>query len=118
LTVTPDTHIVIITRGHVHDLEALRAVIDSPAAYIGMIGSHRKVRTLYDRLRADGVSEEWIERVRAPIGLDIGAETPAEIAVSILAEVIMVLRAQHSTRYKGIRKGGRGEPLALVPSIS
>lgn len=118
LTITPDTHIVIITRGHAHDLEALRAVIDSPAAYIGMIGSRRKVRTIYDLLRADGVSEERIERVRAPIGLDISAETPAEIAVSILAEVIMVLRAQHSTRYKGIRKGGHGEPLALEPSIS
>lgn len=113
LTITPDTHIVIITRGHAHDLGALRAVIDSPAAYIGMIGSRRKVRTITDRLRADGVSEERIKRVHAPIGLDIGAETPAEIAVSILAEVIMLLRAQHGTSYKGIRKGGQGEPLTL-----
>ena len=95
LLITPSTYIVIITRGHAYDEAALRAVIDSPAAYVGMIGSRRKVRTTFDRLLADGVSEERIQRVHAPIGLSIGAQTPAEIAVSILAEMVMQRRQQH-----------------------
>jgi xanthine dehydrogenase accessory factor len=101
--VSPQTHIVIVTRGHAQDEDALRAVIGSPAGYVGMIGSRRKVRTLLDRLRADGVDETLIRRVRSPIGLDIGAETPAEIAVSILAEVIM------------LRQGRSGQPMKLEP---
>jgi xanthine dehydrogenase accessory factor len=95
LSITRDTHVVIVTRGHAYDQAALRAVIDSPAAYVGMIGSRRKVRLTFDRLRADGVPEEQIRRVRAPIGLSIGAQTPAEIAVSILAEIIMLRRTEH-----------------------
>ncbi len=95
------THIVIVTRGHAHDEAALQAVLDSPAFYIGMIGSRRKVRTVFDNLRAAGASEEALSRVRAPIGLDIGAETPEEIALSIMAEIVM------------LRRGGQGEPLKL-----
>jgi xanthine dehydrogenase accessory factor len=91
-SIAPDTHIVIVTRGHAYDEEALRAVIDSPACYIGMIGSRRKVKTVLDRLRQDGIDEALIRRVRSPIGLNIGSETPAEIAVSILAEIIMLKR--------------------------
>jgi xanthine dehydrogenase accessory factor len=98
LPITPDTYVVIVTRGHVYDEAALRAVIDSPAAYVGMIGSRRKVRTTFDRLRADGVPEERIGRVHAPIGLDIGAQTPAEIAVSILAEIVMLCRKEQDVR--------------------
>jgi xanthine dehydrogenase accessory factor len=100
-SVNAQTHVVIVTRGHAHDEAALRAVLDSPAAYIGMIGSRRKVRTVFDHLRAAGVSEDALARVRAPIGLDIGAETPAEIAVSIMAEIVM------------LHRGGRGDPLKL-----
>jgi xanthine dehydrogenase accessory factor len=85
---SPATHVVIVTRGHAYDEAALRAVIDAPAAYIGMIGSRHKVQTTLDHLRADGVDEAQIRRVHAPIGLDIGAETPAEIALSILAEIV------------------------------
>jgi xanthine dehydrogenase accessory factor len=88
LELTPQWHVVIVTRGHAHDLEALRAVVGTQAAYVGMIGSRRKVRTTYERLIADGVPQSLLERVHAPIGLDIGAQTPAEIAVSILAEII------------------------------
>jgi xanthine dehydrogenase accessory factor len=84
----PDTYIVIVTRGHALDEKALREVIDVPVAYVGMIGSRRKVRVIFDHLRADGIDEALIERVRAPIGLDIGSETPAEIAVSIVAQLI------------------------------
>jgi xanthine dehydrogenase accessory factor len=90
--ITPNTHIVIVTRGHAYDEDALRAVIASPAAYIGMIGSRRKVRTILDRLRQDEIDDALIQRVRSPIGLNIGSETPAEIAVSILAEIIMLNR--------------------------
>jgi len=86
------TYVVIITRGHAYDEAALRAVVNSPAAYIGMIGSRRKVATVFSHLREAGVSEEALARVHAPIGLDIGAETPEEIAVSIAAEIILVRR--------------------------
>jgi xanthine dehydrogenase accessory factor len=89
LSITPDTYIVIVTRGHAYDEAALRAVIDSSAAYVGMIGSRSKVRATFDRLLADGIAEASIRRVHAPIGLNIGAQTPAEIAVSILAEIVM-----------------------------
>jgi xanthine dehydrogenase accessory factor len=106
LSITPDTYIVIVTRGHAHDETALRAVIDSDAAYVGMIGSRRKVRTLFDHLLADGISEERIQRVRAPIGLNIGAQTPAEIAVSILAEIVLL-------RQKG--QTGEAESMQVAP---
>jgi xanthine dehydrogenase accessory factor len=99
--ITPDTHVVIVTRGHAYDEQALRAVIDSPAAYVGMIGSRRKVQAIFDHLRADGVDDSLLRRVRAPIGLDIGAQTPAEIAVSIVAEIVM------------LRQGQRGGPMKL-----
>lgn len=92
LDITPSTYIVIVTRGHQYDELALRSVISSNAAYIGMIGSKKKVSAVLDRLRADGVSEDLIQGVHAPIGLSIGADTPEEIAVSIMAEIIQVMR--------------------------
>ncbi len=92
--ITPSTYVVIVTRGHALDEEALREVIDSPAAYVGMIGSRRKVRIILDRLRGDGIDEALIEGVYSPIGIDIGSETPAEIAVSIVAEMIAVRSAK------------------------
>ena len=92
LPITPDTYVVIVTRGHRHDADALRACLHSSAAYIGMIGSRRKVKTIFEHLRHDGIQEDLIQRVRSPIGLNIGSETPAEIAVSIMAEVIMLNR--------------------------
>jgi len=82
------TYIVIVTHSHLHDTEALRSVIDSPAAYIGMIGSLNKVRTIFAQLRGEGVAPELLERVHAPIGLEIGAQTPAELALAIMAEIV------------------------------
>jgi xanthine dehydrogenase accessory factor len=82
------TSVVIVTHTAEHDEAALRAVIGSPAAYVGMIGSATKVRTIFARLRDDGVADELIDRVHAPIGLDIGAETPAELALCIMAEIV------------------------------
>jgi xanthine dehydrogenase accessory factor len=86
----PTAYAVIVTRGHRHDLDALRALVPSMLRYVGLIGSRAKVRRIYDALREEGASAEALSRVHAPIGLDIGAITPQEIAVSILAEMIAV----------------------------
>lgn len=83
-----DSYIIIVTRGHRGDLQVLRQALRRPFAYLGMIGSRRKNSLLYDALRKEGVTEEQIAQVHSPIGLDIGAETPEEIAVSIVAEII------------------------------
>lgn len=87
-----DRYVVLVTRGHRLDAECLRAAIDMDLSYLGMIGSRRRVRRILEHLAAEGVAADRLARVRAPIGLDIGAETPGEIAVSILAEMIDVRR--------------------------
>lgn len=86
------SYVVIVTRGHRHDEAALRAVIEAPARYIGMIGSRRKIGVIFEDLRHEGVSDELLARVRAPIGLDIGAVTADEIALSIAAQMVAVRR--------------------------
>lgn len=83
-----DSYIIIVTRGHRGDLKVLRQALKRPFAYLGMIGSRRKNNLLYDVLREEGVTEEQIAQVHAPIGLSIGSETPEEIAISIVAEII------------------------------
>ncbi len=85
-----NTFVVIITRGHKHDFEALRAIAGRTFRYIGMIGSRAKVKRIFDSLLQQGCQPEWLQQIHAPIGLDIGAVTPAEIAVSILAEMVAV----------------------------
>ncbi len=92
LPIGPHTYIVIVTRGHQFDEGALRLVVNSPAAYIGMIGSRRKVLLVYQRMVADGYDPALLRRIYAPLGLEIGAETVEEIAVSIVAELIKVRR--------------------------
>jgi xanthine dehydrogenase accessory factor len=88
-----DTYIVLVTRGHQHDVDCLLEILDQPVAYIGMIGSQRRVRAVFQLLSEErGIPAEKFDRVYAPIGLDIGARTPAEIAVCIMAEIIRVLR--------------------------
>ena len=88
-----DTYVVLVTRGHQHDIDCLLEILDAPLAYIGMIGSQRRVRTVFDLLTVEqGIPAEKFDRVYAPIGLAIGARTPAEIAVCIMAEIINVLR--------------------------
>jgi xanthine dehydrogenase accessory factor len=81
---------VIVTRGHRHDLDALRALTASPLRYLGLIGSKAKVRRIFDALLEEGLPSERLATVHAPIGLDIGAITPQEIGVSIVAELIAV----------------------------
>jgi xanthine dehydrogenase accessory factor len=88
--ITSRTHIVMVTRAHAHDVQGLRAIIDSPAAYIGMIGSQRRVWAVFKLLHDEGVPTEKLARVRAPIGLDLGGGTPEEIALCIMAEIIML----------------------------
>jgi xanthine dehydrogenase accessory factor len=88
------TYIVIVTRGHKHDGRALLAVVNSPARYVGLIGSKRKVLTIFEDLQKQGVSREALSKIHAPIGLEIGAATPMEIAVSIMAELIAVRRGR------------------------
>jgi xanthine dehydrogenase accessory factor len=85
-------YVVVVTRGHQHDLDAMRALAARDLKYLGLIGSRAKVARIYDALLEEGMPPECLQRVHAPIGLDIGAVTPAEIAVSILAELIAISR--------------------------
>jgi xanthine dehydrogenase accessory factor len=87
-------YVVIVTRGHRHDFDALRALAGRNLRYIGVIGSRAKIARLIDLLVHDGVSADWLRRLHAPIGVDIGAVTPEEIGVSILAELIAVRRGK------------------------
>jgi len=99
--VDTNTYVVVVTRGHAHDQRALHAVIESPAKYIGMIGSRRKIRVVFDDLEHLGVQRAELERVHTPIGLKIGAMTVPEIAVSIAAELIQVRRAERHRAVEG-----------------
>ncbi len=103
LKIDRNSYVVLVIRGHREDEAALRQVVASPAAYVGMIGSRTRVRTVKERLIRDGFPREAVEAVHAPIGLNIGAETPEEIALSIVAELVKVMR------------GGDGESLKELP---
>jgi xanthine dehydrogenase accessory factor len=92
LKITHSTYIIILTRGHLKDEEALGSVIKSGANYIGMIGSRKKNATVFQNLEEQGISAEELKKVHTPIGIDIKAQTPEEIAVSIIAEIIQVRR--------------------------
>jgi xanthine dehydrogenase accessory factor len=99
VSLTPETYLVLTTRGVPLDLEVLPALLSSPAPYIGVIGSRKRWETTAQELRSRGIAAEALERVTSPVGLELNAETPEEIAVSILAQVI-----QH-------RRGGSGHPM-------
>jgi len=90
LAIDEDSYLVIVTRGHAHDKTVLAQALKSKAGYIGMIGSRRKTNLIYQALLTEGFSREDLQRVRAPIGLPIGGETPQEIGVSIIAEMIQI----------------------------
>jgi xanthine dehydrogenase accessory factor len=101
MEITPQTYIILITRGHQFDEPCLRAIIHRPAKYIGMIGSKRRIKACFIRFRdEDKIPEELLKRVYAPIGLDINAESPEEIALAIIAEMVKV------------RRGGTAQSLA------
>jgi xanthine dehydrogenase accessory factor len=99
-----NTYIVCVTRGHKHDEASLREVAGSPAAYVGMIGSRRRVGIVLNHLIEEGADPEAVARVHTPIGLDIGAETPEEIAVSIMAEVIQVRRGASGRSMRELKR--------------
>ena len=92
LAPSDSSFLVIVTRGHRHDMRVLRWALDTNARYIGMIGSGRKVLTIFQELEGQGVPRAEFDRVYAPIGLELGATTPEEIAVSIVAELIAAHR--------------------------
>ena len=98
--ITANTYIVLVSRGHKVDELALRTVAERGAGYVGMIGSKRRTRTVLQHLAEEGLDPESLDRVFTPIGLDIGAETPEEIAVSVLGEIILV------------RRGGGAQPMS------
>ena len=91
-------YVVIVTRGHTNDLEALRALAPRDLRYLGLIGSRAKVARIYDELLSSAMPADVLRQVHAPIGLDIGAVTPQEIAVSILAELIAVKHGKIRSR--------------------
>ena len=90
ITISKSSYMAIITRGHIYDRDVLRASLQKHPAYIGMIGSRRKRDLIYKSLRDDGISQKQLETVHSPIGIHIGGETPEEIAISIVAELIQV----------------------------
>jgi xanthine dehydrogenase accessory factor len=98
-----ETYLVLTTRGADVDIKGLPELLDSPAAFIGVIGSRRRWETTAKALQERGVSKDKIARVISPMGLEINAETPEEIAVSILAQIVM------------LRRGGTGEEMAHQP---
>jgi xanthine dehydrogenase accessory factor len=97
----PDDFVAIMTRGHATDGLALRRLRGVPVAYLGMMGSRAKRKALYDDLRREGWLEEELVRISSPIGLDIGAESPEEIAVAIVAEVVRVRRRRPTAGVPG-----------------
>jgi xanthine dehydrogenase accessory factor len=97
------TFLILATRGVSVDVDGLPALLDTPAAYIGVIGSRRRWETAFAELEHRGIPQEQLKRVTSPMGLELKAETPEEIAVSILAQVIQ------------LRRGGTGEPMAHAP---
>jgi xanthine dehydrogenase accessory factor len=111
LEITSSTYCLIVTRGHNHDEEALYHLVDRGARYVGMIGSKRKIKLIFDDLVAEGISPEALARVHAPVGLDIGSQTVMEIAISITAELVahrnLGLAGNH-TRERSIANGVEG----------
>jgi xanthine dehydrogenase accessory factor len=97
----PGLSMAIVTRGHKQDEECLRAALSANPDYIGMIGSKRRTNIVLDKLREEGFAEAQLQKVRAPIGLDIGAVSPEEVALAILAEIVAE------------RRGGKGGSLSV-----
>jgi xanthine dehydrogenase accessory factor len=110
-----DDYIILVTRGHQHDQHILEQIYDCQARYIGMIGSKSKIAKMWKRLQAQGVGREYLERVHAPIGLNIGADTPEEIAISIVAELIRERRqgrVQYTRRKRSYDRRREVAPIA------
>jgi xanthine dehydrogenase accessory factor len=98
LPIESGTFVVVATRGHNHDLDAVKAVLRTSAGYIGLLGSRRKKALLYKALEESGFSKEDISRVIIPVGMEIGSVTPEEISVSIMAQIVQKRRANGALR--------------------
>lgn len=96
LPMNSSTFVVIITRGHVHDVDCLQEILAKETAYVGLIGSRRRVRFVLEMMAQQGASKERLQEVFTPIGTPIGAESPEEIALSITAELVCVRRKGHT----------------------
>jgi len=134
LNLNMSAFVVIVTRGHRHDLECLRQVLKHNTAYVGMIGSRRRVKSVKEQLLDEGYIQEKLDNINAPIGLEIGAVTPEEIAIAIIAQIISFKR--FADKIKGSAESvrvnwtefdrdvlielgkGRGGPIAIVTVIS
>ena len=97
------SYLIIVTRGHKEDMRVLGWAVRTPARYVGMIGSKRKVLSVYKALEQDGYRPEEFERVYAPMGLEIGALSPEEIAISIVAELVAVRRNAETAAHKKVK---------------
>ncbi|MGY8767897.1 MAG: XdhC family protein [Pirellulales bacterium] len=111
IEITQETYCLIVTRGHNHDEEALYHLIDHGAAYVGMIGSKRKIQLIFEDLIEQGISEESLSSVYSPVGIDIGSKTVSEIAISIIAELIA-----HRNRDGVIPGREQGASAAIQPA--
>lgn len=100
------SHVVLVTRGHKHDEECLRQLAGRRPAYLGMIGSRRRARAVFEDLQQEGIESSWLDMIYSPVGLDLGALTPEEIAVSILSEMIL------------LRRGGNGGSLGRLREVA
>jgi len=107
------SYVVAVTRGHQHDKPIIEQAVKTHAAYIGMIGSRRKIALMWKELEAKGIPREKLDAVHAPIGLDIGADTPEEIAVSVVSELIQARRSRGKPTHQGVSlsaiRGRHGE---------
>ena len=112
------TYVIIVTRGHRDDMRVLRWAVDQPLRYIGMIGSKRKTLEVAKHLRGEGIALERLAKVHAPMGLDIGAVTPEEIAVAVVAEMI-VRRRNSGQEWSSLSKSifAQGVPRVLRPAV-
>jgi len=108
----PSTYLLIVTRGHRDDMRVLAWAVKTPARYIGMIGSKRKVLSVYQALEREGFSPDLFNGVHAPVGLEIGALTPEEIAISISAELIAVRRGAANVAHKAVVRKDDQKPAA------
>lgn len=99
-----DTYIVIVTRGHEYDEACLEASAYSNAKYIGVMGSKRKVKVMMENLKSKGIEESYLENIYTPIGLNLGGETPEEIAISIISEILIIKNQGSLIHMKSTRK--------------
>lgn len=117
LAPTPASFIVSLTPGHMTDMRVLRWAVGTPARYVGMMGSKRKVTGIFHELQKEGIPPERFAQVHAPIGLDIGADTPEEIAISVVAELIACRRHRSSAAMPHLRLDPKPQEDAILKEV-